>query len=68
MQAVRNSVMLSIWNLQLISAKVVREKILVHYQNLMFHFNREIQEPEQGKTYKYLETEQSDGITHQQMK
>jgi hypothetical protein len=30
--------------------------------------NREIQELEQGKTYKYLGTEESDGIQHQQMK
>jgi hypothetical protein len=30
--------------------------------------NREIQEPEQGKTYKYLGAEESDGIQHQQMK
>jgi hypothetical protein len=30
--------------------------------------NREIQELEQQKTYKYLGTEESDGIQHQQMK
>jgi hypothetical protein len=30
--------------------------------------NREIQELEQGKTYKYLGTEESDGIQHLQMK
>jgi hypothetical protein len=30
--------------------------------------NREIQELEQGKTYKYLGIEQSDGIQHQKMK
>jgi hypothetical protein len=34
----------------------------------MFHFNREIQELEQGKTFKYLKTEESEGIQHQQMK
>jgi D-serine dehydratase len=30
--------------------------------------NREIQELEQGKTYKYLGIEESEGIQHQQMK
>jgi hypothetical protein len=30
--------------------------------------NREIQELEQGKTYKYLGTEESDGTQHRQMK
>jgi hypothetical protein len=30
--------------------------------------NREIQELEQRKTYKYLGTEESEGIQHQQMK
>jgi hypothetical protein len=30
--------------------------------------NREIQELEQGKTYRYLRTEESEGIQHQQMK
>jgi hypothetical protein len=30
--------------------------------------NREIQELEQGKTYKYLRIEESEGIQHQQMK
>jgi hypothetical protein len=30
--------------------------------------NREIQELEQGKTYKYLGIEENDGIQHQQMK
>jgi hypothetical protein len=34
----------------------------------MLDFNREIQELEQGKTYKYLGTEKSEGIQHQQMK
>jgi hypothetical protein len=29
---------------------------------------REIQELEQGKTYKYLGTEKNDGLQHQQMK
>jgi hypothetical protein len=30
--------------------------------------NREIQELEKGKTYKYLGIEESEGIQHQQMK
>jgi hypothetical protein len=30
--------------------------------------NREIQELEQGKTYKYLGIEESEGIQHQQIK
>jgi len=30
---------------------------LVHLQNLILHFDREIQELEQGKTYQYLGTE-----------
>ena len=39
----------------------------VHSQNLILYFNRAIQEPEQGKTYKYLGTEEREGV-HQQMK
>ena len=34
----------------------------------MIDINREIQEPEKGKTYKYLGIEESEGIQHQQMK
>jgi len=41
---------------------------LPHSQNLVIDTNREIQELEQGKTYKYLGTEESEGIQHQQMK
>jgi len=41
---------------------------LVHSQNLVIDITREIQELEQGKTYKYLGIEESDGIQHQQMK
>ena len=41
---------------------------LTHLQNLVIDTNREIQELEQGKTYKYLRTEESEGIQHQQMK
>jgi hypothetical protein len=50
-------------------AKVVFMKAkLVHLQNLVVDINREIQELEQGKTYKNLGTEESDGIQHQKMK
>ena len=41
---------------------------LTHLQNLVIDTNREIQELEQGKTYKYLGIEESKGIQHQQMK
>ena len=41
---------------------------LTHSQNVMIEPNREIQELEQGKTYKYLGIEESEGIQHQQMK
>jgi hypothetical protein len=41
---------------------------LIHSQNLVIDFNREIQELEQGKTYKYLGIEESECIQHQQMK
>src|SRR5215469_2302043 len=41
---------------------------LTHSQNLVIDINREIQELEQGKTYKYLGIEESEGIQHQQMK
>jgi len=37
-------------------------------QNLVIDTNREIQEPEEGKMYKYLGIEESEGIQHQQMK
>ena len=33
---------------------------LVHLQNLVININREIQELEQGKTYKYFGIEESD--------
>jgi hypothetical protein len=49
-------------------AKIVfKNGKLVHSQNLVVNINREIQELEQGKTYKYLGIEESDGIQHQQM-
>jgi hypothetical protein len=41
---------------------------LIHSQNLVIDINREIQELEQEKTYKYLGIEESEGIQHQQMK
>ena len=41
---------------------------LTHSQNLVIDTNREIQQLEQGKMYKYLGTEESEGIKHQQMK
>jgi hypothetical protein len=44
-------------------AKVVFKKgNLIRLQNLVVDINREIQELEQAKTYKYLGTEKSDGI------
>jgi hypothetical protein len=41
---------------------------LISLQNAVIDNNREIQELEQGKTYKYLGFEESEGIQHQQMK
>ena len=41
---------------------------LIHSQNLVIDVNREMQGLEQGKTYKYLRIEESEGIQHQQMK
>jgi hypothetical protein len=41
---------------------------LISSQNLVTDNNREIQELEQGKTYKNLRIEESEGIQHQQMK
>ena len=41
---------------------------LTRLKNLVTDTNREIQELEQGKTYKYLGIEESEGIQHQQMK
>jgi hypothetical protein len=37
---------------------------LVHSQNIILDFNREIQEFEKGKTKKYLGTEENDGIQY----
>ena len=41
---------------------------LTDLQNLLIDTYREIQELEQGKTYKYLGIGESEGIQHQQMK
>ena len=38
---------------------------LIHKQNLVIDINREIQELEQEKTYKYLGIEESEGIQYQ---
>ena len=47
---------------------VLKRGKLVHSQNLIRDFDRDIQELEQEKTYKYLGTEESEGIQHGQMK
>jgi len=50
-------------------AKIAFERgKLVYTQNLVIDVNREIQELEQRKTYKYLGIEESEGIQHQQVK
>ena len=61
--------MLLIWNLDFKKyAKITFKRgKLTFSQNLAIDTNREIQELEQGKTYKYLGIEESEGI-HQQMK
>jgi len=41
---------------------------LTHSQNLVIDINRETEELEQGKMYKYLRIEEGEGIQHQQMK
>jgi hypothetical protein len=41
---------------------------LISSQNVVIDNNREIQELEQGKPYKYLGIEESESIQHQQMK
>ena len=47
---------------------VLKTEKLVHSQNLLLDFNREIQDLEQGKTNKYPGNEESEGIRHQHMK
>ena len=44
---------------------VFKEGRLVHLQNLVIGINREIQELEQGKTYKYFGIEEIEGILQQ---
>jgi len=46
---------------------VLKRGKLVHSQNLILDFNREIQELKEGKACKYLGIEESEGIQHQQM-
>ena len=41
---------------------------MIQSQNLVLDITREIQELEQGKTYKYLGIEEREGTQHQQMK
>jgi len=73
--------MIAIWNLDLKNvprlhfkeankcAKIAFQRgKLVHSPNVVIYISREIQELEQGKTYKYLGNEESEGIQHQQMK
>jgi hypothetical protein len=43
---------------------VFKNEKLVHSQNLVVDINREIQELEQGKTYKYLGIEETDSKQH----
>jgi hypothetical protein len=43
---------------------VIKKGKSVHSQNLILDFNREIQQLKQGKTYKYLGIEESEGIQH----
>jgi hypothetical protein len=41
---------------------------LIYSQNLGIDINREMQESEKGKMYKYVEIEEGESIQHQQMK
>jgi len=47
---------------------VLKRGKLVHSQNLILDFTRDIRELEQGKTYMYLGIEETEGIQHGQMK
>ena len=62
--------MILIWNLDFEKcAKITLKRgKLTHSQNLVIDTNREIQELEQGKTYKYLGNEENEDIQHQQTK
>jgi hypothetical protein len=46
---------------------VLKRGKLDHSQNLILDFNQKIKELKQGKTYKYLGSEESEGKQHQQM-
>ena len=48
--------------------KCAKRGKLLHSQNLILDSNREIQKLEQGKTYEYLGTEETEGVHHQQIK
>ena len=45
-----------------------KKRKLIHLKNLVSDINREMQELEQGKKYKYLGIEENDDIQHHQMK
>ena len=45
-----------------------QESKIISLANLILDFNSEMQDLEQGKTYKFLESEESEGIQHPQMK
>jgi hypothetical protein len=47
---------------------VIKNGKLVLLQHLMLVINRELQEVEQGKAYRYLGIEETEGKQHQQMK
>jgi len=59
--------MILIWNLDLKNVPRLRLRE-ANLQNLVTDTNRELEELEQGKTYKYLGIEESECIQHQQMK
>jgi hypothetical protein len=54
--------------LQKCEKTVLKGGKLVHSDNLILDFSREIQELEQGKAYIYLRTEESEGTQLQQNK
>jgi len=56
------------YGLNMCAKIVLKRGKLVQSQNIILEFNRVIQQLKQRKTYKYLGTEKSEGIQHQQMK
>jgi len=50
--------------MMMIIISVLNKWILVHSQNLIPDVNREIQEPEEEKTHKYLGIKASKGLQH----